>query len=114
MYQTEPVAALGFTSEDSKVAPVLLPVLLPDEPEIVTGEEKLSFAGLCGVSVQFAVSVTLPFAAAVRFRNQTSPDVPFEHFCELPVIEVGWLVDEVPYFAVPVFSPLVTVHPANV
>ena len=47
LYQTEPVEvlrALGITSEVSKVAPVLLPVLFPDVPEIVMGEEKLSFA----------------------------------------------------------------------
>ena len=79
------------------------------------------WADVCGTAlarlfpdgVQFALSVTAPFATDVRLRNQTSPDAPLTHF----VVELVSGVegeDVLPHFAVLVFSPLVTVHPVNV
>ena len=53
---TEPVefdCADGFVSEVCIVAPALLPDLLPDEPEIVVGDEKLSLEGADVVSATF-------------------------------------------------------------
>ena len=51
LYQTDPVdkdCTSGIGSEDSSVAPTLLPVVDPDAPEITVADVKLSFAGLVG------------------------------------------------------------------
>ena len=116
LYHTDPVAELrteGFCSDVCIVAPTLLPDMEPEEPEMVTGDEKPSFSGVRDTGLQFAVSITLPLALGVKFLNHTSPATPFRHFCEVLAMLDIWPEDDVPYFAVPVFSPLDTVHPAN-